>query len=178
MRFARHAGQARLVLICACLVILGAPNLLQADARGTQRIRPIHDIQGTAAESSFVGQTVLVQAVVTGDYQGNLQLGGFFIQEEAGGEDADERTSEGIFVYCDPDGIYRFNNNEEDQPRPGLCTDSADIADVATGDLVEVEGVVEETYGQTQINVSAGRVSVLSQGNPLPVCLTNENANI
>ncbi|MBN8638784.1 MAG: ExeM/NucH family extracellular endonuclease, partial [Anaerolineae bacterium] len=106
-------------------------------------------------------QTVLVRAVVIADYQGNLQRGGFYVQEVAA--DADAATGEGIFVYCDPDGPFSFQNNANDIRNPRECA-----IDVAVGDLVEVSGTVQEIREETRINAVHGTISVISRANPLP----------
>lgn len=155
--------QVRLVLIIsACLLVTGAVASAQND------VTPINAIQGAGDESPLADETVRIRGIVTADYQGNLQLGGFFVQEESSDTDSNPQTSEGIFVYCDPDGTYSFRSNEADVPRPRLCTDNAAVDDVAVGDLVEIEGVVVERFGQTQITAAGGSVTVLSQNNPLP----------
>lgn len=107
---------------------------------------PIYDVQGSGATSPLVGQTVTVEGVVTGDFQENdadtdRDLGGFFIQNVPDGSFA---TSDGIFVF---DG-----NN------PGTPVDA--------GDLVRVEGVVNEYFGETQISTSS--VTIIGSGAILP----------
>ncbi len=162
MIFMPIVRQVRLVLIGLCLLMLGAAASAQDD------VTLIHEIQGAGAESPLADETVRVRGVVTADVQGNLQMGGFFVQEESSDADSSPQTSEGVFVYCDPDGTYSFRSNEDDVPRPRLCTDNAAVADIAVGDLVEVEGIVVERFGQTQITAAGGSVTVLSQNNPLP----------
>jgi predicted extracellular nuclease len=109
-------------------------------------ITRVHAIQGsgnTAAAGSFT-----VEAIVVGDYQtqGSGQLRGFFIQEEDPDVDADPATSEGIFVFCTT------------CPVP-----------VSVGDKVQVTGMSSEFFNMSQLTAStAGSVSVLSSGNPLP----------
>lgn len=107
----------------------------------------IHEVQGATLASPLVGQTVKVSAIVTASYQNSDQLSGFFIQEEDADIDADDNTSEGIFVYCNS------------------CPDA-----VAIGDLVEVTGLVAEFFGMTQIDVTAGgsSVSIVDNNQPLP----------
>ncbi len=131
-------------------------------------ITPIHDVQGEGSRSGMVNETVTVQGIVTADFQGNLQLGGFYMQEEDADTDGNPQTSEGIFVYCDPDDIYEFRNNLNDAENAGLCTDNPDIADVSEGDLVAVEGIVKEAFGQTHIDATGGSVTIISSGHPLP----------
>ncbi len=110
----------------------------------------IHDVQGNGAASPLVGQTVVVTGVVVGDFQDGLSgtngdFNGFHIQEEDADADADPLTSEGIFIF---DG-------------------NSPAVNVAIGDLVQVQGVVSEFSGLTEITSFTG-VSVISSGNPLP----------
>ena len=106
-------------------------------------------VQGSGSSSPLVGQTVTVEGIVVGDFQGGsgIGLGGFFVMEEDSDRDADPTTSDGIWVF-----------------------DGGSGADVNSGDLVEVTGVVEESNDLTQINVTGGTasVSVTSTGNTLP----------
>ena len=92
---------------------------------------PIHDIQGSAPVSPLVGQQLAIEGVVVGDYQGtgSIGLGGFFVQEEDAGADANPATSEGIFVF-----------------------DSAFGVPVAAGDHVRVRGTVTEFSTLTELN--------------------------
>jgi predicted extracellular nuclease len=54
-----------------------------------------HEVQGAGAASPFpVGSSVIVRGVVTA-----RKFNGFFLQTEAGMEDADPQTSEGLFVF-------------------------------------------------------------------------------
>lgn len=93
----------------------------------------IHEIQGSGDATPIPGTSVIVQAVVTAAYQGEGQLGGYFLQEEDADADADLSTSEGVFVF-DP-------NN-----------------DVAVGDLVRILGTTEEFFDLTQISDVTGLV--------------------
>lgn len=87
----------------------------------------ISAIQGAGAASPLLGQTVNVEAVVTGDFQAN-DLNGFFVQEEDGDADADPATSEGLFVF-----------------------EGALAIPVAAGNLVRVRGTVAEFNGSTEL---------------------------
>ena len=64
----------------------------------------ISEVQGDGPTSPLVGQTVVVDAVVTAIFPG---LQGFYLQEEPGDSDDDPATSEGIFVFRGtlPDGV-------------------------------------------------------------------------
>jgi uncharacterized protein len=89
----------------------------------------IHEIQGSGDASPMVGQRVIVEGVVVGDEEGPAPaLRGFFVQEEDTDVDGDPATSEGIFVF-------NFDND-----------------DVNVGDVVRVEGTVEEYFDNTQLS--------------------------
>ncbi len=109
----------------------------------------IHLVQGSGTTSPLVGQTISVEGIVVGDFQGGsgVGLGGFFIQEEDADADADPSTSEGIWIF-----------------------DGGTGTDVNAGDLVAITGVVEESSDLTQINITGGgaSVNVLSSNNTLP----------
>jgi predicted extracellular nuclease len=103
----------------------------------------ISELQGSAAESPLLGQLVKVNAVVVGDFQdadldASRNLRGFFLQEEDADHDANDLSSEGLYIF-DPDTL----------------------TDVELGDLVEVTGTVAEYFGETQLQ--ATEVSVLSK---------------
>ena len=102
----------------------------------------IHDIQGTGASSPMVGIAVSIEGIVSADYQGAGQFGGYYVQEEDEDADANPATSEGIFV---------FNTSFP----------------VDTGDLVRVHGTVTEFNGLTEIN-SVSSLLPCSTGNALP----------
>lgn len=93
----------------------------------------IHEVQGSGDATPLLGQTVIVEGVVVGDFQNNGQsdngdLNGFHVQEEDGDADADASTSEGIFVYT-----------------PGSPVD------VSVGDVVRIRGTADEFSGLTQL---------------------------
>jgi len=109
----------------------------------------ISAVQGSGTASPVVGQTLTVEGIVVGDFQGGtgVGLGGFFVQEEDADADADPMTSEGIWVF-----------------------DQSGAVDVNVGDKVAVTGQVQESNGLTEIDVTAagGSVSITSMGNTLP----------
>ncbi len=110
---------------------------------------PIAQVQGSGPTSPMVGQTVSVEGVVVGDYQGSGQFSGYHLQDPVG--DGDPATSEGLFV---------FNTSFP----------------VAEGDLVRISGTVAEfpaTNGNTQLSGLTSRL-VCGTGNtvaPTPVSL-------
>lgn len=105
---------------------------------------PIDQIQGAGAVSAWHGKGVLTEGAVTA-----LTRGGFFLETPDAQRDADQATSEGIFVS------------------------SSDTA-VRVGDLLRVTGQVQEAQVDgnpdqlTLTQIAAGKVLVLSSGNALP----------
>ena len=99
----------------------------------------IHDIQGSGADSPFVGQAVITTGIVTA-----RKSNGFFLQEPDASVDANPATSEGIFVF------------------------TAGTPTVLVGQSATVTGSVSEFFGLTQITSSAANITVNSSGNPLP----------
>jgi len=106
--------------------------------------KKVHDIQGATHISPLNGQTVNnVPGIVTA-----LASNGFYLQDP--NPDADDKTSEGIFVF----------------------TNSAPT--VAVGDSVQVTGVVTEfrpggnPNNLTITEITSPTISVVSSGNPLP----------
>lgn len=91
----------------------------------------IHNIQGTGGVSPMEGDTVLVEGLVTKKVtKFSKDNNGLYLQMPQNKEDGDEATSEGIFVRLDPDDMEAVNEN----------------------DLLRVEGVVIENYGETRIS--------------------------
>ncbi len=104
----------------------------------------IHDIQGNGATTPFAGQFVSTSGIVTA-----LKNNGFFLQNLAVNYDADDTTSEALFVF----------------------TSSAPA--VSTGDGVAILGTATEFFNLTQLESTLpGDVTVTSTGNPLPSPVT------
>jgi len=97
----------------------------EPDPCDTTATHQIGEVQGAGDASPVDGDTVSVEGVVVGDFQGSGQLGGVFLQDADG--DGNPATSDGIFVF-DPDA-------------PAL----------SPGDVVRVSGTADEFFGQTQI---------------------------
>jgi predicted extracellular nuclease len=123
------------------------PDNLAADfassftVAGVAPVTPISAVQGSGETSPLAGQTVTIEGVVVGDFEGpSPALRGFYVQSQDADADADPATSEGVFV---------FNGNADS---------------VSLGDEVRVSGAVSEFQGQTQLTAS-GPVQVLSSGN-------------
>ena len=87
----------------------------------------ISAIQGTTDISPAVGETHIIEGIVTASFP---NLSGYFVQEEDSDQDADSATSEGIFVY------------------------SPSLALPEVGSLVRVLGEVAEAFNKTQLVVS------------------------
>ncbi|MBU2984701.1 ExeM/NucH family extracellular endonuclease [Saccharophagus degradans] len=113
--------------------IQGNPATYISNQFGEQDVSPLN------------GTVVQVEAVVVGDFQNNdadtaRNLGGFYLQEEAGDEDGNALSSEGVFVY----------------------EGNTSLADVNVGDLVKVVATVGQYYGETQLtNVQS--IEILAQ---------------
>lgn len=129
-----HLLSAACVLFCTVTSEAPAtPDIGQCAAPAT----PISQIQGPDEIPNFLNDNVVIEGVVTGDYQNDtqtksadlFQLNGFYVQEESTDQDTDETTSEGIFVF------------EGGKTR----------TDVSEGDLVRIRGTVTNAYGQTQL---------------------------
>jgi predicted extracellular nuclease len=108
----------------------------------------IHDIQGSGLASPLDGAVREVEGIVIGDFQNNAQpdngdLNGFFVQEEDADADANSLTSEGIFVFA------------------------PSAPDVAVGDVVRVQGTVDEFFSKTELT-SVTDVVVCSSRVALP----------
>jgi len=124
--------------LCACSSVSSVTHIETAACAA--EATPIHDIQGAFDTSPFEGQPVTVEGVVVADFEGEMGLGGFFVQEQDGETDANPLTSEGIFIY------------------EGGNQDS-----VALGDVVSVYGTVAEHEGLTELQNVTG-VQVCAHG--------------
>lgn len=105
----------------------------------------ISAVQGSAGASPLVGETHVIEGVVTASF---ANLSGYFVQEEGADEDGDTATSEGLFVYY-----------------------TGELPQV--GEVVRVIGDVAEYYEKTQLQASdaplnCGTGSVLSSELSLP----------
>lgn len=99
----------------------------------------IHLVQGNGVSSPLDGTNgIIVEAVVTANFQGNGQLGGFYLQEEDTDADADASTSEGLFINTTGEAI-------------------------AVGDTVRVQGTADESFGLTQLT-NVNQLDICSTG--------------
>ncbi len=108
----------------------------------------ISAVQGSGSASPLAGQVVVIEGVVTADFQDTLSL--LFVQEEDVDVDTDPASSEGIAVF----------------------TGSSPVP-VAVGDVVRVQGTVAEHFDVTEIS-SVERVEVCDGGSATatPVAIT------
>jgi len=106
---------------------------------------PICMLQGSGYSSPYRGRTARTQGVVTLDLD-QASKRGFFLQ--ASNCDGNPNTSDGIFVYLG---------------------ERADV--VQAGDRVEASGVVDEYYGETELQAPPASITVLSHDQPLPSAL-------
>lgn len=115
---------------------------------------PIYEIQGDGPSSPLVGQTVVTEGIVTGDFQDDndptRNLRGFYIQDETGDDRLE--TSDGVFVF-----------------------ESSLIEDVEVGDKVRITGTVSEFFGETQIAPTI--VEIIGSGSidATPITLPTES---
>ena len=117
------------------LLGLGLPVL--ADTGCGAPAVSLSTVQGPGNRSPRNGQTVTVEAVVTGAFAEAKALAGVFLEEEPADQDHNPATSEGLFVYA-----------------PGVRAD--------VGDVLRVTGQVREYHGLTEI-VARGQPQVCGQ---------------
>jgi predicted extracellular nuclease len=107
---------------------------------------PIAAIQGPGLLSPIAGETVDVEAIVAGDFQGAGGLSGFYLQEPAAEQDTNPATSEGLFIFSS--------------------------APVDAGDRIRARGIVAEFASSTGSLTS--RLTELSSVSSVQVCSQNE----
>ena len=120
----------------------GTGNLGACDADATL----ISAVQGSGLSSPLIGQSVVVEGVVTNVAPG---LDGVFLQEELIDEDGDPATSEGIFVSL-----------------------GANATLPALNDVIRVLGTVQESFNRTQINATEVDLSCGTDNTVQAVSLT------
>lgn len=99
-------------------------------------------VDGRGATSPFNGQPVIIEGVVTGVYQGNSGLNGFFLQDEG---DGDSSTTDGIFV---------------DESTGSIA------GTVVMGQRLRLRGLIESGFSRNVLKTLFARSCSL--GNPLP----------
>ena len=119
----------------------GAANACSAPPECLSAPTLISAVQSSGSSTPLVGQVVVVEGIVVGDYQQSGGFGGFFVQEQDAAADADPATSEGLFV--------------------------SSASAVSVGDRVSACGTASETFALTAL-LSVQTVNVMSSGNALP----------
>jgi predicted extracellular nuclease len=128
------------------------------DTAGTCSVPPaslynLSAVQGNGELSPLLNQTISVRGTVSGDFQDQTQLGGFFMTWEG---DGDPSTSDGLFVKA-----------------------GKSVRDIQVGQALQVTGVVAESQNLTQLeSVSAIEVcGVAAPVVPLDLSLPLTSAN-
>lgn len=117
------ASSAAIGLLSACSFSAAPPICAESTT-------PIHAIQGNQAQSPYLDQVLTARGVVTANFQGEAELGGFFMQSLSKDTDNDPTTAEGIFV-----AYAAIASNTLVQP----------------GEIVSVTGTVSENEQLTQL---------------------------
>lgn len=128
-------------LILTTVTALLSPAGVFADSFCDLESTPIHQIQGHKDRSDLVGQTVRVKGLVSGVYQSQNSLKGFFLITPTSEQDDKPETSEGIFIY--------------------------NMTPVTVGQSVMVSGQVTEYYGLTELS-KVTQVKVCDRNKTLP----------
>ncbi|WP_433335319.1 ExeM/NucH family extracellular endonuclease [Spirillospora sp. CA-294931] len=118
---------------------IGAAQGAEPETCASPATHQIAEVQGTGTATPLNGKDVRVEGVVTGDFQGNDQLKGFFVQDPT--PDADPKTSDGLFVYS--------------------------TKEVGAGDRVLVSGKAIEYKGLTELSPVTA-VNVCGKGTAKP----------
>jgi uncharacterized protein len=129
---------------------IGVTVLIPLNSTCGAQATAIHSVQGSGARSPLVGQTVDVEGIVVGAFQGSTRLNGFYLEEPGATQDGLQETSEGIFVFT---GTPAVNSGDRVRIR-GVVTEFAS----ATGALVS---------NLTELG-STSNGTVCSTGNALP----------
>lgn len=131
----RASGRDDLTTLGTFTCTATAPSPTPTQPTPPSDVTPIGTVQGNTDLSPMVGRSVTVEGVVMGDFQGEGQFNGVYLQDAG---DGDETTSDGIFIHGNA------------------------IGEVAMGDVLRVAGKVSEFKGQTQI--TPGTVTKLTTG--------------
>jgi predicted extracellular nuclease len=132
-------------LLCLTFLIF----LFVNSCASAKKITAISAIQGVMDVSPLVGSKVVLEGVVTADFQDEQSFAGFFMQTKTDKSKKRQnkiKQSEGIFVY-------------------------ESRIEVEVGDLIRVTGEVSEHHGVTQIG-GVKTIKVLKQKQKLPAAVT------
>ena len=135
-----HRRSGRLVTAAVGAMTLTAALVVPAQA--AEATVTIAQVQGTGDASPMVGDTVVVDGVVTADHRTGGYRGIYVQTEGSGGTtDATPGASDGVFVFL------------------GNRT-----TDAVVGDAVQVTGKVTEYFGLTEISASSSGTGVVVTG--------------
>lgn len=138
------------------LALLGGCSYSATSPLCNESTTPIHQIQSNQSTSPHLDQIHTVRGVVTANFQGESELGGFFIQSLVANTDSDPQTSEGLYIEY-------------------LATSAEGL--VKPGQEVIVTGTVTEAQQLTQLQ-QVTQVSVCGNAEqPQPIELTLPVAN-
>ncbi len=153
---------------CSAAATPGTPTATSTPGTPTSTSTPtatatpvrIHDIQGAAQRSPFEGRAVSnVFGIVTMKRQtgtsGGNPVYGFYLQDTSDNYDADDRTSEAVFVFTSADPTGRINVGD-------AVTVSGSVAEFRSG------GSSSANLSGTEIDASDAGITLLSSGNALP----------
>lgn len=104
----------------------------------------IASIQGAGDVSPLDGKKLVIEAVVSGVFNSENSLGGFYVESASSERDADTRTSEGLFVFA-PDKV------------------------VSVGQRVRVAGTVTEFFDLTELTDVGEFVDCGTSSLPAPI---------
>ena len=93
----KRSGLILLFSVSIFLPLFAGPAIASPESNSNGTLTPIHEIQGEAEQSAFIGKSLTTSGVITG-----LTKKGFFIQAPDKDRDANEKTSEGLFVLAAP----------------------------------------------------------------------------
>lgn len=144
----------KLAVALAAFASTCSTPLFAADAGCGETSVPTFQVQGRGDASEFVGQTVVVEAVVTGAFAGSGSAGAqrlVSVQDRHG--DGDDRTSDGLLVYINATTVI---------------TGSVSLL---PNERLRVWGAVVEYEGETQL-VAHAIASCGTDEPPLPVEIT------
>lgn len=143
LRLPHHQSFTSILAVLSVLLIIVVPTAAQTEEPAAEaqssvcgdEFTAIYEIQGFDARAAITGN-ITTQGVVTGDFQSRDsnaegELDGFYIQDPLG--DGASGSSDGIFVF---DGRNL-------------------LLDVQPGMRVQVTGIAQETFNQTQITALA-----------------------
>jgi len=137
-------------VLLAALLLVGCEAMTNAGERGDgadEGPATLGALQGRGARSLFEGREVAVQAVVTGNFVAGLD--GFFMQDAAGADDGDPRTSDAVFVVWKRDRTPKVRRGD----RLRVTGKVVELGDGAQS-VTAIEASSVEVLGRGGVNVT------------------------